>query len=79
MKIDLTRRDYQSLLTVLEIADWVLHAYSPEEPPEQQEAMKQAIISAMSPEEQNQINEYRDNLQNFQQEFLKYTPTLPQR
>jgi len=34
MKIDLSRRDYQSLLTVLEIADWVLHAYSPDEPPE---------------------------------------------
>lgn len=31
MKIDLTRRDYQSLLTVLEIADWVLHAYSGDE------------------------------------------------
>lgn len=39
-------------------------------PPEQQEAMKQAIISAMSPEEQNQINEYRDNLQNFQRDFF---------
>lgn len=34
MKIDLTRRDYKSLLTVLEIADWVLHAYSSEEPAE---------------------------------------------
>lgn len=34
MKIDLSRRDYHSLLTVLEIADWVLHAYSSEEQPE---------------------------------------------
>jgi hypothetical protein len=34
MKIDLTRRDYRSLLTVLEIADWVLHAYRGEEAPE---------------------------------------------
>jgi hypothetical protein len=31
MKIEINRSDYQSLLTVLEIADWVLHAYSGEE------------------------------------------------
>lgn len=34
MKLELTRRDYRSLLTVLEIADWVLHAYKLEEPRE---------------------------------------------
>ena len=34
MKLDLSRRDYRSLLTVLEIADWVLHAYRTEEPQE---------------------------------------------
>lgn len=34
MTIDLSRRDYLALLTVLEIADWVLHAYSTEDPPE---------------------------------------------
>jgi transcriptional regulator with AAA-type ATPase domain len=34
MKLDLSRRDYRSLLTVLEIADWVLHAFRTEEPQE---------------------------------------------
>jgi hypothetical protein len=34
VKIDLSPRDYRALLTVLEIADWVLHAYRPDEPPE---------------------------------------------
>ena len=34
MKLELSRRDYRSLLTVLEIADWVLHAYRTEEPQE---------------------------------------------
>jgi hypothetical protein len=34
MNIDFSRRDYRSLLTVLEIADWVLHAYRAEEPPQ---------------------------------------------
>jgi hypothetical protein len=32
--IELTRREYLSLLTVVEIADWVLHAFSVREPPE---------------------------------------------
>ena len=47
MKIDLTRRDYQSLLTVLEIADWVLHAYSSEEPAESApiRALEQKILA----------------------------------
>ena len=39
-------------------------------PPEQQEAMKQAILGALSPEEQQQIGDYRDSLQNFQREFF---------
>lgn len=34
MTIDLTRNDYLALLTVLEIADWVLHAYGDDDPPE---------------------------------------------
>jgi len=39
-------------------------------PPEQQEAMKQAIIGALTPEEQQQIGDYRDSLANFQREFF---------
>jgi hypothetical protein len=32
--LDLTRRDYRALLTAMEIADWVLHAFRVEEPRE---------------------------------------------
>jgi hypothetical protein len=39
-------------------------------PPEQQEAMKQAIIGALDPAEQQQIQEYRENLANFQRDFF---------
>jgi hypothetical protein len=39
-------------------------------PPEQQQAMRDAIVSALSPEEQTQITEYRENLQNFQRDFF---------
>lgn len=39
-------------------------------PPEQQQAMKDAIVSALSPEEQTQITEYRESLQNFQRDFF---------
>jgi len=34
MHIEMKRRDYLALLTVLEIADWVLHSYRPGDPPE---------------------------------------------
>lgn len=39
-------------------------------PPEQQEAMKQAIVGALSQEEQAQIGEYRESLTNFQKDFF---------
>lgn len=39
-------------------------------PPEQQQAMKDAIIGALSPEEQQQIGEYRESLTNFQKDFF---------
>ena len=47
MKIDLTRRDYQSLLTVIEIADWILHAYSGDEQPESApiRALEQKVLA----------------------------------
>lgn len=32
--LDLTRRDYRALLTAMEIADWVLHAFRVEQPRE---------------------------------------------
>jgi hypothetical protein len=47
MKIDINRSDYRSLLTVLEIADWVLHAYSSEEPVQSAplRALEQKVLS----------------------------------
>jgi hypothetical protein len=39
-------------------------------PPEQQEAMRQAIVGALSPEEQSQIQEYRESLTSFQKDFF---------
>ena len=34
MKVEISRRDYVALMTVLEIADWILHAYRTDDPPE---------------------------------------------
>jgi len=31
MKIDITKKEYRTLLEILEIVDWVLHAHHPEE------------------------------------------------
>lgn len=39
-------------------------------PPAQQEAMRQAIVGALSNEEQTQLQEYRESLHNFQRDFL---------
>ena len=39
-------------------------------PPEQQEATRQAIMSALNPDEQRQIQEYRETSQNFQREWF---------
>lgn len=61
---------FNSLLERAKVINAQLQRIPANLPPEQQEAMKQAIISAMSPEEQQQINEYRDNLNNFQRDFF---------
>jgi hypothetical protein len=34
MKINITKKEYQTLMEVLEMADWVLHAHKTEEPEE---------------------------------------------
>lgn len=39
-------------------------------PPAQQEAMRNAIVSALSNDEQQQIREYRESLNNFQRDFF---------
>ena len=61
---------FNSLLERAKVINAQLQRIPANLPPEQQEAMKQAIISAMSPEEHQQINEYRDNLNNFQRDFF---------
>lgn len=47
-----------------------LQGIDPSLPPEQQAAVKNAILSALSPEERAQITEYRDSVQNFQRELI---------
>jgi hypothetical protein len=37
MKIEITKKEYRTLLDILHIADWVLHAYKTEEGPETEE------------------------------------------
>ncbi len=34
MKINITKKEYKTLLEILEIADWILHAHKTDEPPE---------------------------------------------
>jgi hypothetical protein len=47
MKIDITKKEYRTLLDVFHLADWVLHAYKTEEGPETEEyrALEQKILS----------------------------------
>lgn len=47
-----------------------LQNIDPSLPPEQQAAIKQAIVSALTPEERAQITEYRDSVQNFQRDLV---------
>ena len=47
MKVELSRRDYVALMTVLEIADWILHAYRTDDPPETapMRALEQKVLA----------------------------------
>ena len=47
MKLELSKRDYLALMTVLEIADWVMHAYRADEPPETapMRALEQKVLA----------------------------------
>jgi hypothetical protein len=65
--------EFQKFNGVLErakVIDKQLRSIPANLPPEQQEAMKQAIVGALSNEEQQQIGEYRDSLTNFQRDFF---------
>lgn len=47
MKIDITKKEYRTLLDVFHLADWVLHAYKTEEDPETEayRALEQKILA----------------------------------
>lgn len=46
MKINITKKEYQTLLDMLNIADWVLHSYTIKEPKQNEyEALKQKFLS----------------------------------
>jgi hypothetical protein len=65
--------EFQKFNGVLErakVIDKQLRSIPANLPPEQQEAMKQAIVGALSQEEQQQIGEYRESLTNFQRDFF---------
>lgn len=61
---------FSGLLERAKVVDQQLRRIPATLPPEQQETMKQAILSALAPEEQQQIQEYRESLQNFQKDFF---------
>jgi hypothetical protein len=47
MKIEITKKEYRTLLDVFHLADWVLHAYKTEEGPETEEYrnLEQKVLS----------------------------------
>lgn len=47
-----------------------LQSIDPGLPPEQQAAIKNAIVGALAPEERQQITDYRESLQTFQRDFF---------
>jgi hypothetical protein len=61
---------FGGLLERAKVVDQQMRRIPANLPPEQQEAMKQAIVGALSPDEQMQIQEYRESLQNFQKDFF---------
>lgn len=61
---------FNSTLERAKVIDKQLRNIPANLPPEQQQAMKDAIVGALSPEEQQQIGEYRESLTNFQKDFF---------
>lgn len=61
---------FNSVLERARAVEMQLRAIPSNLPPEQQEATRQAIMSAISPDEQRQIQEYRETSQNFQREWF---------
>jgi len=61
---------FNSMLDRAKTIERQLQGIDPNLPPEHQAAVKNAIMSALSPEERAQITEYRDGVQNFQRDLI---------
>jgi hypothetical protein len=70
MKIEISKKEYRTLLDVFHIADWVLHAYKAEEGPETEEfrLLEQKILSLAGDMGFGHLVEY-------DAELKKYFPT----
>lgn len=61
---------FNGLLERAKTVEGQLRRINPALPPEQQEAIRETIMGALTPQEQQQIQEYRDSLQTFQRDFF---------
>ncbi len=61
---------FQDLLGRAKTVRSQLNAIDPKLPPEQQEILKQAITSAIAPEEQQTLQEYQQSVADFQKDFF---------
>ncbi len=61
---------FQDLLGRAKTVRQQLNAIDPKLPPEQQEILKQAITSAIAPEEQQTLQEYQQSVADFQKDFF---------
>lgn len=61
---------FQGVLNRARIVDQQLRSVPENLPPEQKQALQQAIMSAMSPEDHQQYKQYREESFNFQNEFF---------
>jgi hypothetical protein len=75
MKINFTKKEYQTLLNILYIADWVLHAHSEEKTEEKSEyrELKQKILSLADEFGMKSCLEHNEktNEKFFSKEFIK--------
>ena len=67
MKIDFTKKEYQRLVDLLMIADWILHAFDPDEDPEtkQYKEVIQKIYTHAPDMKCDDIVAYDDELKGF--------------
>jgi hypothetical protein len=61
---------FQGLLSKAQVIRSQINAIDPKLPPEQQEAIKASILSAMTPEEGQQLESFQQESQQFQRDFF---------